>query len=95
MIMHQRLSKSRVQRQVFEWVAVDDEDAPMGASFMLTQEELGSKMRLSHTITHFSSQAHTIHGALCLAQTSSSLLTLRHLILGLGRWPVATDIQAE
>ena len=28
----------------FEMLAVDDEDAPVGDSFLLTQEELGSKM---------------------------------------------------
>ena len=79
----------------FEMVAVDDEDAPVGDSFLLTQEELGSKMRLSHAITYFSSQARTIHGALRLAQTNNSLFTLRHLIVGLGRGPVGADIQVE
>ena len=76
-------------------VAVNDEDEPVGDSFVLTKEDLGSKMRLSHAITYFSSQARTIHGALRLAQTSSSLFTLRHLIVGLGCGPVGADIQVE
>jgi hypothetical protein len=79
----------------FEMTAVDDEDKPLGTSFVLTIQELGSKMRLSHAITYFSSQARTIHGGLRLAQTSSKLFTLRHLIVGLGRGPVGADIQVE
>jgi len=79
----------------FEMTAVDDEDKPLGTSFMLTMQELGSKMRLSHAITYFSSQARTIHGGLRLAQTSSKLFTLRHLIVGLGRGPIGADIQVE
>ena len=77
--------------------AVNDEDEPLGTSFVLTIQELGSKMRLSHAITYFSSQARTIHGELrlALAQTSSKLFTLRHLIVGLGRGPVGADIQVE
>jgi hypothetical protein len=82
-------------RQKFEMTAVDDEDKPTGTSFELTREELGSKMLLSHAITYFSSQARTIHGGLRLAQTSSKLFTLRHLIVGLGRGPVGADIQVE
>ena len=46
----------------FEMTAVDDEGKPIGTSFVLTREELGSKMRLSHAITSFSSQASTIIG---------------------------------
>ncbi len=79
----------------FELTAVDDEEKQLGTSFMMTREELGSKMRLSHAITYFSSQARTIHGGLRLAQTSSKLFTLRHLIVGLGRGPVGADIQVE
>ena len=38
----------------FEMTAVDDEDKPLGTSFVLTIQELGSKMRLSHATTYFS-----------------------------------------
>ena len=58
----------------FEMTAVDDEDKPLGTSFMLTIQELGSKMRLSHAITYFSSQARTIHGGLRLAQNLVRLI---------------------
>ena len=77
--------------QKIEMTAVDDEDKPTGTSFELTREELGSKMRLSHAITYFSSQARTVHGGLRLTQT----ITCRHLIVGLGRGPVGADIQVE
>lgn len=80
---------------LFEMTAVDDEDKPVGTSFMLSRQELGSKMRLSHAIIYFSSQARTIHGKLRLAQTNSKLFTLRHLIVGLGRGPIGADIQVE
>ena len=76
-------------------VAVKDEDAPVGDSFVLTPGELGSKMRLSHAMTYFSSQARTIHGALRLAQINNRLFTLRHLIVGLGRGTVGAGIQVE
>ena len=76
-------------------IAVDDEDKPVGKSFFLSREALGSKMRLSHAITYFSGQARTIHGALRLVQTSCRLFTLRHLIVGFGRGPLSADIQVE
>ena len=66
----------------FTMIAVDAEDKPVGDSFVLTHDELGSKLWLSHTITYFSSQARTIHGALCLAQTGSKHFPLRHLTVG-------------
>ena len=37
--------------RTFDMVAVDDEGAPLGDSLVLAQEELGSKMRLSHAIS--------------------------------------------
>ena len=79
----------------FEMIAVADDNREIGESFIMTPEDLGSKMRLSYAITYFSSQARTINGPLRLAQTSHPNFTLRHLIVGLGRGPVSSDIQVE
>ena len=46
----------------FEMASVNDEGEQVGTSFVLTKEELGSKMRLSHAITYLSRQARTIIG---------------------------------
>ena len=67
---------------MFELIAISDEDEHVGNSFFLSKEEMGSKMRLSHAITYFSSQARTIHGLLRLAQTSNRRFTIRNLWSG-------------
>ena len=79
----------------FEMIAVADDNREIGESFIMTPEDIGSKMRLSYAITYFSSQARTINGPLRLAQTSNKNFTLRHLIVGLGRGPVSRYIQLK
>ena len=79
----------------FEPRRVKDQGELVGDSFLMSKEELGSKMRLTHAITYFSSQARTIVGGLRLSQTDSRLFTLRHLIVGLGRAPIGADVQVE
>ena len=79
----------------FELRRVKDKGEAVGESFVMEKKELGSKMRLPHAITYFSSQARTIVGGLRLAQTDSRLFTLRHLIVGLGRAPIGADVQVE
>ena len=79
----------------FELRQVDDQGDFKGESFILTKEDIGSKMRLTHAITYFASQARTICGGLRLTQTGSKLFTLRHLIVGLGRAPIGADVQVE
>ena len=79
----------------FELRRVKDQGELVGESFLMSKEELGSKMRLTHAVTYFSTQARTIVGALRLAQTSSRLFTLRHLIVGLGRAPIGAHVQVE
>ena len=83
------------EKHNFEMVAVADDNQEIGESFIMTPEDLGSKICLSYAITYFSSQARTINGLLRLAQTPSKNFTLRHLIVGLGRGPVSSDIQVE
>ena len=80
---------------MFELIAISDEDEHVGNSFFLSKEEMGSKMRLSHAITYFSSQARTIYGPLRLAQTSNKRFTIRHLIVGLGRGPLSADLEVD
>jgi hypothetical protein len=79
----------------FELRRVKDQGEVVGESFLMTKEELGCRMRLTHAITNFSSQARTIVGGLRLAQTTSRLFTLRHLVVGLGRSPIGADVQVE
>ena len=79
----------------FELRRVKDQGEVVGESFLMTKTEPGSKMRLTHAITYFSSQARTVVGGLRLAQTNSRLFTLRHLIVGLGRAPIGADVQVE
>ena len=76
-------------------IAVADDNREVGESYTMTPEDLGSEMRLFLAITYSSSQARTISGPLRLAQTSHPNFTLRHLIVGLGRGPVSSDIQVE
>jgi len=56
---------------------------------------VAAKLRLTHAITYFSSQARTILGSLRLVDTASQHFTLRHLIVGLGRAPNGSDVQVE
>ena len=79
----------------FEMIAVADDNREIGESFIMTPEDLGSKMRLSYAITYFSSQARTINGPLRPAQTSNKKFTLRHLTVGLGRGPASRNIQVD
>ena len=53
----------------------------------MTPEEVGEKLLLSHAITYDSSQARTIYGPLRLMQTDHKMMTLRRLIVGVGRAP--------
>jgi len=82
---------------VFELARVgdDNEFAAGTKSFTLDEKELGSKLRLTHAVTYFSSQARTVKGRLRLSQTSNRLFTIRHLIVGLGRAPAGSAVQVE
>ena len=73
----------------------DDEVPEGGTSFELLKVEVAAKLRLTHAITYFSSQARTILGSLRLVDTASQHFTLRHLIVGLGRAPNGSDVQVE
>ena len=74
---------------------MNDEGNEIDESFVMDQKDIGYKMRLTHAIAYFSSQARTMVGGLRLTQTDSRLFTLRHLIMGLGRAPIGADVQVE
>ena len=74
---------------------INDKDEEFGKAFELTQEEVGEKLLLSHAITYDSSQARTIYGPLRLLQTDHKMMTLRRLIVGLGRAPDGAFVQVH
>ena len=80
---------------VFELAHTDDDDIVGDDKFPMSQAELACNMRLTHAITYFGSQARTIRGGLCLADTDSPRFTIRHLIVGLGRAPNGRDVHVE
>ena len=61
----------------------------------MTPQEVGEKLLLSHAITYDSSQARTIYGDLRLMQTEHEMMTLRRLIVGLGRAPDGNKVQVS
>ena len=80
---------------IFELAQVGDDNKVKGASFPMSEADLAAKMRLTHAITYFSSQARTITGSLRLVDTSSPRFTIRHLIVGLGRAPNGCDVHVK
>ena len=84
-----------VAEQSARLTQVNDKDEHIGKEFELTFEEIGQKLLLSHAITYDSSQARTIYGPLMLTQTSHKHMTLRRLIVGLGRAPDGSFVEVE
>jgi len=91
-------------------LALIDDAGQRGTEFMTTEElvadprwdpitiatELVShKFVPVHAITYDSSQARTLHGGVRLAQTDHPRMTLRKLIVGLGRAPAGCDVQVQ
>ena len=74
---------------------VNDKDEQVGETFTMTPQEVGEKLLLSHAITYGSSQARTIYGDLRLMQTDHKMMTLRRLIVGLGRAPDGNKVQVS
>ena len=72
---------------------INDRGEEFGKAFEMTPEEVGEKLLLSHAITYDSSQARTIYGPLRLMQTDHKMMTLRRLIVGLGRAPDGALVQ--
>ena len=74
---------------------ITDKDLDAEKPFHLTLHEVGEKLLLSHAITYDSSQAKTIYGPLRLVQTNHKMMTLRRLIVGLGRAPDGSFVQID
>ena len=94
--------KNGARYQVFDIVQdvitlyqVNDKDEQVGETFTMTPQEVGEKLLLSHAITYDSSQARTIYGNLRLMQTDHKMMTLRRLIVGLGRAPDGNKVQVS
>ncbi len=76
-----------------ELAKVDDECKVVGEPFSMVTAEVPQKLRLTHAITYDSSQARTLYGNVRLTQTSHPRMNLRRLIVGLGRAPLAKQLE--
>ena len=74
---------------------ISDTDSEIGEPFDLTVDQVGEKLLLSHAITYGSSQARTIYEPLRLLQADHKMVTLRRLIVSLGRSPYGAFVQAH
>ena len=83
----------------FEVQAVDTENCTPtreeGEAITMPLALIPAKFRLVHAITYDSSQARTLYNGIQLTELEHSSMTLRRLIVGLGRSPNAADVQAE
>ena len=77
---------------------LDDYTSPIeprvpNACFWMSERDVLIKMRLTFAVTYFSAQAATIRQPLRLEDTKHKHFTTRHLIVGLGRAPLANRVQ--
>ena len=82
-----------IVQNVITLYQINDKDEQQGDTFTMDPQEVGEKLLLSHAITYDSSQARTIYGPLRLMQTDHKMMTLRRLIVGLGRAPDGALVQ--
>lgn len=66
-----------------------------GEKHSLATSLVPSKMRLTYAITYDSAQGRTLFGGIRLTQTRHRHMTLRRLIVGLGRAPSGADVEVE
>ena len=78
-----------------ELVQCNDRGEAVGGPFSLPTADVPALLRLCHAITYDSSQARTLYGGVRLTQTSHPRMTLRRLIVGLGRAPEGAQIEVE
>jgi hypothetical protein len=74
---------------------INDEGTTAGEQFTMATSDVPKKMRMTYAITYDSSQARTIYGRVRLVQTDHARMTLRRLIVGLGRAPEGSQIEVE
>jgi hypothetical protein len=73
-------------------LCIGDRGEARGEPFALAVGE-AKNLLLTHALCYFSTQARTIYGPMCLAQTAHPRFEMTHLIVGLGRWPAGADIE--
>jgi hypothetical protein len=74
---------------------VGDDGEARGEPFALALDEVAKKLRLTHALCYFSTQARTIYGPMRLEQTSHPRFEMTYLIVGLGHGPTGADIEVE
>ncbi len=74
---------------------VDDLGMVVGDSFTMITSDVPQKMRLTYASTYDSAQARTLYGNVRLTQTDHQHMTLRRLIVGLGRVPEGSQMEVE
>ena len=74
---------------------VNDEGAVVGEQFTMPTPDMAQKLQLTYAITYDSSQARTLYGRVRLVQTDHKHMTLRRLIVGLGRAPDGSQLEVE
>jgi hypothetical protein len=82
-------------RETTELVNVNDLGEAVGEPFSLPTANVPAVLRLCHACTFDSSQARTLYGNVRLTQTSHPRMTLRRLIVGLGRAPEGAQLEVE
>ncbi len=76
-------------------VRVNDEGEVIGEQFTMQTQEITQKLWLTYAVTYDSSQARTLYGQVRLVQTDHRHMTLRRLIVGLGRAPDGSQLEVE
>ena len=84
-----------VTEEQTDLVRIDDAGKSVGEPFALLTSEVPEKMRLSHAMTVDSSQSRTMYGTVRMTQTSHPHMSLRRLIVALGRVPEGSQIEVE
>jgi hypothetical protein len=84
-----------VTEETCTMVRINDEGTTAGEPFTMATKEVPKKLRLTYAITYDSSQARTLYGRVRLVQTDHRHMTLRRLIVGLGRAPEGSQLEVE
>jgi len=85
----------QVNQETCSMAHINDEGEIIGIQFTMPTTEVPQKLRLTYAITYDSSQARTLYGRVRLVQTDHAHMTLRRLIVGLGRAPEGQQLEVE
>ena len=84
-----------VTKEVCNITRINDEGDVVGEQFTMPTQDIGQSLRLTYAITYDSSQSRTLYGKVRLVQTNHKHMTLRRLIVGLGRAPSGSQLEVE